>query len=165
MQPIARTISIMEYLGWCSFSCIILVSAIFIVRTRIIRKRSLAFAPTWGCGYTGDTKKMQYTASSFVRSYRKLIEPLLSIHINKKEADGIFPTGAAHTTHPHDRIEEWVIDTPLKKIHSFFDKFRFLQNGNLQLYVLYGFLFITFIIGVPFFYGVLHVFFEFLNEL
>ena len=46
---------------------------------------------TWGCGYIAPTAKMQYTASSFIRAYRKLAEPLFSIHKIKKEIKGVFP--------------------------------------------------------------------------
>ena len=53
--------------------------------------KPLEFSATWGCGYVGSTEKMQYTASSFVRAYRKLAEPLLSIHKKKKEIEGVFP--------------------------------------------------------------------------
>ena len=38
-------------------------------------------------------EKMQYTASSFVRAYRKLAEPLLSIRKKKKEIKEVFPKG------------------------------------------------------------------------
>ena len=46
--------------------------------------KPVEFNATWGCGYVGSTEKMQYTASSFIRAYRKLAEPLLSIQKKEK---------------------------------------------------------------------------------
>jgi len=47
----------------------------------------------------------------------------------------------------------------------FFGKFRFLQNGNPQFYILYGVIFIVLILGVPYLYDVLKSCIEFLNNL
>jgi hypothetical protein len=74
---------------------------------------------------------------------------MLLIHKNKIEIEGVFPTSGRHETHPHDKIEEWLIDKPWSLMKLFFGKFRFLQNGNPQFYVLYGAVFIALIIGFP----------------
>ena len=50
---------------------------------------------TWGCGYTVASPSLQYTASSFVRSYAKLIKPLVLTNKNKDEIMDIIP--AAHS--------------------------------------------------------------------
>lgn len=127
--------------------------------------RQIGFDATWGCGYVGSTEKMQYTASSFVRAYRKLAEPILSIHKKKKEIEGVFPEKGQQETHPYDKAEEWLIDYPLQLLKGFINRFRFLQNGNLQFYILYGVVFITLVLGIPFAIGYLKALFQFLNKL
>ena len=127
--------------------------------------KAIAIQPTWGCAYVGNTEKMQYTASSFIRSYRKLAEPLLSVQKKKQEVKGVFPSGGLHETHPHDKIEELLIKNPLKQLRFFFSKFRFLQNGNPQFYVLYGVAFIILILGVPFLYEAAKKVIEFINKI
>jgi hypothetical protein len=62
---------------------------------------------------------------------------------------GVFPTQLEHKTHPYDKIEEKLIDIPLKNIKLFLSKFGFLQSGDLQQYVLNGVLFIVAIIVIP----------------
>lgn len=155
----------MMYIGWCSTGLIVLTGIIFFIRKKITAKKSVAITPTWSCGYVGNTAKMQYSASSFVRTYRKLAEPLLSIYKKKKEIKGIFPRDGWRETHPYDIVEEWLIDIPLKQIKYFLGKFRFLQNGMIQMYTLYGIVFIILVLGLPFLYGAIKSLIEFLNQL
>ncbi len=155
----------MMYIGWCSTGLIVLTGIIFFIRKKITAQKSVAITPTWSCGYVGNTAKMQYSASSFVRTYRKLAEPLLSIYKKKKEIKGIFPRDGWRETHPYDIVEEWLIDIPLKQIKYFLGKFRFLQNGMIQMYTLYGIVFIILVLGLPFLYGAIKSLIEFLNQL
>jgi len=155
----------MMYIGWCSTGLIVLTGIIFFIRKKITAQKSVAITPTWSCGYVGNTAKMQYSASSFVRTYRKLAEPLLSIYKKKKEIKGIFPRDGWRETHPYDIMEEWLIDIPLKQIKYFLGKFRFLQNGMIQMYTLYGIVFIILVLGLPFLYGAIKSLIEFLNQL
>ena len=155
----------MMYIGWCSAGLIALTGIIFFIRKKITAQKPVAIAPTWGCGYVGNTAKMQYSASSFVRTYRKLAEPLLLIHKKKREIKGIFPKDGWRETHPYDLVEEWLIDIPLKQIKYFLGKFRFLQNGMIQMYTLYGIVFIILVLGLPFLYGAIKLLIEFLNQL
>ena len=152
-------------IGLCSLGFIALVGLIFFIRKRITVNRSQRFDLTWGCGYVGSADKMQYTASSFVRAYRKLAEPLLSIRKKKKEITGIFPKNGLQETHPYDKAEQWFIDYPLKQLKNFFNLFTFLQNGNLQFYILYGIVFITLVLGIPIIYEYIKSFVQFLNHL
>ena len=93
---------------------------IFLVRRRITINKPQTFNVTWGCGYVAPTGKMQYTASSFIRAYRKLAEPLLSISKKKKEIKEVFPKTGGQETHPYDKAEEWFIDYPLLRVKKIF---------------------------------------------
>lgn len=119
---------------------------------------------TWVCGYPNPDSKLQYTASSFVRAYRKLVEPVLSIHKKKKEITEIFPKKGGQETHPYDKVEEWMIDYPLRQMKHFFNRFAFLQNGNMQFYILYGMVFIALVLVLPVLYETIQFLIHFLNQ-
>ena len=160
--PITGTISM---IGLCSGVFLCLTGLIFILRKRISSNRTQTVDITWGCGYTAPTVKMQYTASSFVRTYRKLAEPLFSIRKNKKEITGVFPKTGGQETHPYDKVEEWLIDYPLHLLKRFFNRFIFLQNGNLQFYILYGVVFILLVLGIPSLFDYVKSLIKFLNQI
>lgn len=164
-EPFSATAMTLQYIGWAALRFIALAGVIFFIRKKLTAQKPVALATTWGCGYVGGTEKMQYTASSFIRSYRKLVEPLLSIAKKKKDITGIFPKDGWHETHPHDKTEELLIDAPLNQVRYFIEKFRFLQNGNPQFYVLYGVVFITLIIALPLLFEAMKSLIQFLNQL
>jgi hydrogenase-4 component B len=155
----------LSMIGICAAAFILLSGLIYFIRRRLTRNKLVEFNSTWGCGYVGSTEKMQYTASSFVRAYRKLAEPLLSIHKKKKDIEGVFPDKGLQETHPYDKAEEWFIDYPLRLMKGFFNRFTFLQNGNLQFYILYGLVFITLVLIIPFAIEYIKTLFQFLNKL
>lgn len=152
-------------IGWYSLGFIALTAFFFSIRYFIVKKRSVNTDETWGCGYTGNTEKFQYTASSFIRSYRKLAEPVLQIHKEKKDAIGLYPNEIEQVTHPEDKLENWIIDTPIFYIKRLLSRFTFLQNGNIQAYILYGFIFVGIILLFPILINKLSVLINFLNQL
>lgn len=163
--PPSDTFEIINKIGYISFGFISLTVLIFFLRKKLSAKQEALEGPTWGCGYVAPNNKMQYTASSFVRSYRKLAEPLLLFKKEKKEIKGIFPEEGRHQIHPLDKIEVFLIDRPLKQYRLFLSKFLFLQNGKLQFYILYGMVFVMLLIGIPFLIYVVKLFIHTLNAL
>jgi len=158
-------LGVMSAVAWCSLAFYILAGVLYLLRKGVMKFRPAAAGETWGCGYGAPTSRLQYTASSFIRNYRKLAEPLLSIEIRKKEVTGIFPAAVAQESHPYDRIEEMFIDRLIKMIGRITDIFSFLQNGNLQYYILYGLVFILLMMTVPIIYDVAISFLKFMNRL
>jgi len=152
-------------IGWFSAGFAGLIMLVYLIRTRILSARAQHTDATWGCGYTGGTAKMQYTASSFIRNYRKLAEPLLLIRKHKRDAAGLYPEQISQETHPGDRIETFLIDQPLLLVRKFLGKFVFLQNGNIQTYILYGFIFVSLAVLLPVIIDQIQFLLEFLNHL
>jgi hypothetical protein len=141
------------------------VAVIYAMRKLVLSKRKIETGPTWGCGYGAPTPKIQYTAGSFVRTYSKLFAPFLMIGKHEDEIHGIFPSAGKYHTHPYDKVEKWLIDDPLKVNKSFMGRFIFLHNGKLQMYILYGVLFILAVLSIPVIYRNLSSFIDFLKHL
>jgi hypothetical protein len=151
--------------GYVSVTFIMLTAFLFLVRRWLTAGRPVSIQPTWGCGYTGPSGKMQYTASSFVRPFRKLAEPLLTITRMKKEISGIFPGKGEYVTRPQDKLEEVLIKSPVSLLKRFLNLFSFLQHGNPQIYVLYGLVFIILISALPALYDFVHSIILFLKNI
>lgn len=103
-------------IGRASAIVIAVTALLWLVRRLATRGKSLETGPTWGCGYTVESPKLQYTATSFVKTYSKLFGGILKNGFIEKAANAyVRATG----------------------------KFAFLQNGRLQSYILYGIVFIV----------------------
>jgi hydrogenase-4 component B len=155
----------LQTISWLFGGLIIFVLAIIGLRKFVSRKKIIETGPTWGCGYSNATSKMQYTASSYVRSYSKVAKPVLDIEKREVEVVKIFPTEKHYETDPYDKIERIFIDYPLKLVNKITDLFAFLQNGRLQAYILYGIIFISSVIIIPIVFDKIEAILHFLNNL
>ena len=160
-----ETLTQLSIVGWCSLGFVFLFMLVYFLKLLVGRKQTAEQEVTWGCAYTGPTAKMQYTASSFIRSYRKLAEPILSIKREKTEASGLYPRDLRQETHAYDKIEIWLIDKPLLLIRKLLNSFIFLQNGNIQAYILYGFVFVGLALSLPSLIEKIVLIINFLNQL
>ncbi len=161
----APIIDTLTSIGWYSMGFIALALLLVGVRYYVTRNRTVRDSETWGCGYTGETDKMQYTASSYIRTFRKLAEPALLVEREKKEPGGLYPDEVGQVTHPGDKMERWLIDKPLGWYHALLNRFAFLQNGKIQAYILYGVVFVALIMLIPLLFEQLGTLLDFLNRL
>ena len=155
----------LQTISWLFAGLIIFVLLIIGLRKFVSKNKAIEVGPTWGCAYGNATSKMQYTASSYVRSYSKVAKPVLDIEKREVEVVKIFPTKKHYETDPYDKIERIFIDYPLKLVNKITDLFAFLQNGRLQAYILYGIIFITSVIILPIVFDKIAVILHFLNNL
>ncbi len=116
------------------------------------RKVLIEQGETWGCGYVAPNPKMQYTASSYARIFRKLFHPLVFMKKDKVSIEETFPQKAySYESQSTDRIEDKLISAPMLKLIKFLGRFRIFQNGQTQSYLMYGFLFIIIMLIIEFF--------------
>ncbi|MCL4549699.1 MAG: hydrogenase [Bacteroidetes bacterium] len=139
-------INILANIGLTGGLILLLVFILYSVKKWSEKKKIISVEPTWGCGYVAPNERMQYTASSFVKNYVNLIEPVLSIKKSDVVIQDVFPSPQKYESSTYDKIEYYVIDKNVKLIKKLLYRFDFLQNGKIQYYILYGLIFIILII-------------------
>ncbi len=157
--------TIMQRVSLSAWVLIGLILVIYLIRKAITKYRPAETGPTWGCGYDTDSPKLQYTASSFVKPYTGVVKPIVE---EKKSADklvDIMPGPIHVESHFHDKLELGLIDWPVRNLRGFLGRFKFLQNGSVQFYVLYGVVFIFISIAVPTIIDVLRNLIQILKQL
>lgn len=154
-------INILANIGLTGGLILLLVFILYSVKKRSEKKKLISVEPTWGCGYVAPNERMQYTASSFVKNYVHLIEPVLSIKKSDVVIQDVFPSPQKYESSTYDKIEYYVIDKNVKLIKKLLYRFDFLQNGKIQYYILYGLIFIILIILYAYGESFLKLFSEF----
>lgn len=124
-------------ISYVSAGLIVLSLFVYFVRTAILRRRGGAFAGTWDCGYAAPVPTMQYTSSSYARPVINLFRLLILDRRSPVSLEGPFPREASFESHSNDMFEFGVFRPLFEKIKCAFLRFRFLQHGDLNLYVLY----------------------------
>ncbi|MCL4551656.1 MAG: hydrogenase [Bacteroidetes bacterium] len=154
-------INILANIGLAGGLVLLLVFILYSVKKWSEKKKIISVEPTWGCGYVAPNERMQYTASSFVKNYVHLIEPILSIKKSDVVIQDVFPSPQKYESSTYDKIEYYVIDKNVKLIKKLLYRFDFLQNGKIQYYILYGLIFIILIILYAYGESFLKLFSEF----
>ncbi|MEW5844089.1 MAG: proton-conducting transporter membrane subunit [Bacteroidota bacterium] len=154
-------INILANIGLTGGLILLLVFILYSVKKRSEKKKLISVEPTWGCGYVAPNERMQYTASSFVKNYVHLIEPILSIKKSDVVIQDVFPSPQKYESSTYDKIEYYIIDKNVKLIKKLLYRFDFLQNGKIQYYILYGLIFIILIILYAYGESFLKLFSEF----
>lgn len=126
----------------------VLLTALLLYRRHHLRRRSVATGPTWGCGYTAATPKLQYTATSFAYNYNHLAKPILQ---TRKEMDEIgeeeiFPRKRTFISHSEDFFKKVLIDRPAEWTAGLLKKIAVMQTGQIRHYILYAFLFMLLVL-------------------
>jgi hydrogenase-4 component B len=107
------------------------------IRKILYRGKVVTAGPTWGCGFTRPTVRIQYTGSSFARSVVQFFRPFVVVRESKVKLAAIFPGDTHFTNHVEDIAEVGLrcgLVTPLRHL---LERFRWIQHGNVQLYIGY----------------------------
>ncbi|NJK97272.1 MAG: hypothetical protein HC905_22305, partial [Bacteroidales bacterium] len=158
-------VSTMQKVGFASWTFILLVFSVYYIKRSVSRGTVAKYSETWGCGYKTLSPKLQYTSSSFSRSYRNLIKPLLRISKHEGKIESLIPGVIKIESHVLDKIEYALIDKPLRNLKGLIGQFRFLQNGSVQFYILYGVVFIFIAITIPILINATSYLFELFKQL
>jgi NADH:ubiquinone oxidoreductase subunit 5 (subunit L)/multisubunit Na+/H+ antiporter MnhA subunit len=114
-----------------------LITGFALLRRGLLRGRSVGQAVTWDCGYVEPTARMQYTASSFAQPLTDFFGVFLRTRRDLEAPQGCFPSQSSLATHTSDMAKEWLYRPLFGSVGWFAGKIRWLQQGRVQLYVLY----------------------------
>jgi NADH:ubiquinone oxidoreductase subunit 5 (subunit L)/multisubunit Na+/H+ antiporter MnhA subunit len=107
------------------------------LRRKLLSGRPVEQTETWGCGYAAPTPRMQYTASSFAQPLMTLFRLLVPAHDEVHEPRGLFPREARLHTHTPDMFRRAIYEPFFLSVAWVVSKLRWLQEGRIQIYVLY----------------------------
>jgi len=121
---------------------------LFFLKKYLTRNKIAETNPTWGCAYTGNAQKMQYTASSYAENYYHDMEKLLNQNAEYTpiEDKDIFPEKRTFLTHSESLTEEKYFWKGTDFIHKIFNRLAFVQSGKTQHYIMYMFVLLIILI-------------------
>lgn len=142
----SNTVNLLTNISKNLFIFILIFFALFFIRYLLLRKKRIYKTKTWDCGYQAYNPRMQYTSSSFSKSFLFLVNPLINKQYKIKKPEGLFPVEASFDSHTKDLFEKYLINPFIKLVRKFLDLFTWIQSGDTQKYILYGLIFLVFVI-------------------
>jgi NADH:ubiquinone oxidoreductase subunit 5 (subunit L)/multisubunit Na+/H+ antiporter MnhA subunit len=127
----------LEMISWVAVLLIGLIAILGLARRALLNGREIRRAPTWGCGFTAPTARMQYTGSSFAMPLVGLFRGVLGTRTEEERPQGYFPAAGRLATHTPDAARARLFEPLFARLERGLDGLRFLQQGRVQLYLLY----------------------------
>jgi hydrogenase-4 component B len=131
---------VMTIAGNLSFAAVVFFSMVILVtliRSFFYRNKPIAASGTWGCGFTQPTVKMQYTGSSYASFILDFFRPVAPLSEEHPAIQGRFPVKTHYKSHINDiaglHMNKLVVD-PILLV---FEKLRWIQHGDIHLYIGY----------------------------
>ncbi len=121
-----------------------------VLRKVFYRGKVRAAGPTWGCGFTRPTTRIQYTGTSYARSVVGFFRPFALVRESAVKLEAIFPGRTHYEARVDDIAEVGLHRGAALPLLAFLSKFRWIQHGNVQLYIGYIIVTISLVLLVSF---------------
>jgi hydrogenase-4 component B len=129
-----------ELTGNITRTAVLIFAVFFLIlalRSLLYRGKTVTRSSTWGCGFTRPTVKMQYTGSSYAASILEFFRPVAPLTENHPEIRGRFPEKSHYHSHVSDIAELHMTNVVVRPVLMLFEKLRWLQHGDIHLYIGY----------------------------
>jgi hydrogenase-4 component B len=116
---------------------LLLFALVAIIRKLLYAGKEITRSSTWGCGFTQPTARMQYTGTSYAETIVDFFRPFAQVQKKYSGIDTIFPDKTTYSTEIHDTAETYLHRFILRPITFILGKLRWIQHGNIQIYIGY----------------------------
>ncbi len=111
------------------------------ILTFLLRIGHRAQATTWCCGFRFSTVRMSYTAEGFSElSAAHLMPGIMRPHLQREKVEGIFPAATSLAQTSPDPVLIRILNPLFIAVGDRCQKLRWLQQGQLPIYLLYMFI-------------------------
>lgn len=135
--PPLRGLAPFGWLPFISFALLGVSGAGFVVLRRKMSAADADRPATWDCGYANPSPRMQYTGSSLAQSLAALFAWAILPHVRRTRVRGLFPKAGRFHSHVPDAVLDRVVLPIVRSTADFLRWGRLLQQGQIQVYVLY----------------------------
>lgn len=116
---------------------LVVVCVVAVVRSVYYRQKTIGSGGTWGCGFTQPTVKMQYTGYSFSGDIFEFFRPVAPMDRDHPPIQGRFPDKTHYRSQVNDIAERHMNGIVVRPVMYFFDRLRWIQHGDIHLYIGY----------------------------
>lgn len=138
----SASIRIMNLISLTSFLLLLILILTFGIRMYIMHKKVITKYKTWDCGYQAGNTKMQYTAHSYSTPFMEMLSNIFIKKTTIEKPEGFFPKKGHFKFRLNDSLEFYMIKPLIRGTQNILGKFIWIQSGDTQMYILYGFIFL-----------------------
>ena len=123
---------------------ILVITLLYVVKSRAMKKRTISQGPTWGCGFTATNIRMQYTGESFSEGLESIATSLTQNTIEGRAVgkSEIFPSSHGYNIRHKDKIDRLFAAWWMELLHIINKRIMRLRTGKINNYILFALLFL-----------------------
>lgn len=139
MMPTLQTMSLVSWV------LIAVIVALFLLKRRAQRSRTITEGPTWGCGFTTLNTKMQYTGESFSEGLENIGKPFMKDTVDGRTIDKneIFPTRHSYDIRHKDKVDSLLGRWWMALMHRLNEYIMRLRTGRVNSYITFALVFLV----------------------
>lgn len=139
MMPTLQTMSLISWI------LIAVIVALFLLKHRAQRSRTITEGPTWGCGFTALNTKMQYTGESFSEGLENIGKPFMKDTVDGRTIDKneIFPTRHSYDIRHKDKVDSLLGRWWMALMHRINEYIMRLRTGRVNSYITFALAFLV----------------------
>ena len=139
MMPTLQTMSLISWI------LIAVIVALFLLKRRAQRSRTITEGPTWGCGFTALNTKMQYTGESFSEGLENIGKPFMKDTVDGRTIDKneIFPTRHSYDIRHKDKVDSLLGRWWMALMHRINEYIMRLRTGRVNSYITFALVFLV----------------------
>mgnify|MGYP003460699511 FL=1 len=139
MMPTLQTMSLISWI------LIAVIVALFLLKRRAQRSRTITEGPTWGCGFTALNTKMQYTGESFSEGLENIGKPFMKDTVDGRTIDKneIFPTRHSYDIRHKDKVDSLLGRWWMALMHRINEYTMRLRTGRVNSYITFALVFLA----------------------
>ena len=139
MMPTLQTMSLISWI------LIAVIVALFLLKRRAQRSRTITEGPTWGCGFTALNTKMQYTGESFSEGLENIGKPFMKDTVDGRTIDKneIFPTRHSYDIRHKDKVDSLLGRWWMALMHRINEYTMRLRTGRVNSYITFALAFLA----------------------
>ncbi len=115
----------------------IVLLVVIAIRSFLYKGKTITKSGTWGCGFTQPTVKMQYTGSSYASFILDFFRPAAPLVEDHPPVKGRFPAKTYYRSEVNDIAGLHMNRVIVNPVLFLFDKLRWIQHGDIHLYIGY----------------------------
>lgn len=131
------SVSTLTGISLTGLALVAVFAGLWILRSRMLRGRSVTVSSTWGCGYSRPSARMQYTGSSFVQPFSSAFRSLLGTEGKEQLSLPPLPGEATFVTGTPDPLLKRLYGPLFDSLADSLIWIRRIQAGGVHLYILY----------------------------
>ena len=135
---------IADNLAFAARLFLVTLCVVTLARKLLYRKKEITAGPTWGCGFTRPNTRMQYTGTSYAMSIVSFFKPFALVRTAYSGISRIFPESAVYDSRVDDVAETALHRYLTAPLYKGLGKLRWIQHGNIQLYI--GYIILTIVV-------------------